>query len=169
MAQLRARTPQIMRRYVGKPEFLAYCFTTCQTNRSVTPSPQCLPARQTHRNSLPVEISGCSHPQVDARFDTFGNRHDSNLAAFADQISYRRTFLTLLQMREVQVRQFAASESAAQQHGENCTIPLSSERVGAGNCQKRRASSAVSQFPTPHTQLLDTIHTPDTNREFRTE
>ena len=91
----RARTPQIMRRYVGKPESLAYCFTTCQTNRSVTPSPQCLPARQTHRNSLPVE-SGCSHPQVDARFDTFENRHDSNLAAFADQINYRRTFLTLL-------------------------------------------------------------------------
>ena len=40
----------------GSPSFLAYCFTTCQTTRSVTPSPQCLPARQTHRNSLPAEI-----------------------------------------------------------------------------------------------------------------
>jgi hypothetical protein len=38
------------------PSFLACSFTTCQTTRSVTPPPQCLPARQTHRNSLPAEI-----------------------------------------------------------------------------------------------------------------
>ena len=47
------------------PSFLAYCFTTCQTNRSVTPSPQCLPARQTHRKSLPAEIAAAaSHSSI---------------------------------------------------------------------------------------------------------
>src|ERR1035441_10590976 len=35
MTQLGTRTPQIMRCYLGKSEFSRYCFTTCQTNRSV--------------------------------------------------------------------------------------------------------------------------------------
>src|SRR3974390_2957406 len=63
VAQLRARTPQIMGATWAIPSFLAYCFTTCQTTRFVTPSPQCLPARQTHRNSLPAEIPAAAHPK----------------------------------------------------------------------------------------------------------
>ena len=51
-----ARTPQIMRRYLCTLQFLSVLFQTCQTTRSVTPSPQCLPARQTHRNNLPAQI-----------------------------------------------------------------------------------------------------------------
>jgi len=34
--------------------------------------------------------------------------------------------------------------------------------------QKRWASSAVSRFSKPHTQLFGTFHTPDTGGEFRT-
>jgi len=38
---------------------LAQSFTTCHTTRSVTPSPQVLPARQTHRNTRPL-VRTCS-------------------------------------------------------------------------------------------------------------
>ena len=51
------------------------------------------------------------------------------MAAFADQINYGPMFLALLQMREVQISQFAAAVSAAEQHGENRTVPLSFKRV----------------------------------------
>jgi len=43
----------------------------------------------------------------------------------------RDFFLDILfhRMREVQISQFAAAESAAQQHGEDRTVPFSLERV----------------------------------------
>ena len=96
MAQLRARTPQIMGRYLGKPEFpgmlfhdvpdysLRYAFTpvfACPTDTS---------KQSSGRNS------GRSHPKIDGPFDPFGNRHGSNVAAFADQIHYGPMFLALL-------------------------------------------------------------------------
>jgi len=40
MAQLCTRAAKIMWSEPRKTEFLAYCFTTCQTTRSVIPSPQ---------------------------------------------------------------------------------------------------------------------------------
>jgi hypothetical protein len=57
MAQVCTRAPQVVGRDAPEAEFASVCFTTCQTRRSVTPSPQLLPARQTQRNSLPVSSS----------------------------------------------------------------------------------------------------------------
>ncbi len=42
----------VWRATFDKPSFAAYSFTTCQTSFSVMPSPQAVPARQTHRNSF---------------------------------------------------------------------------------------------------------------------
>ncbi len=77
--------------------------------------------------------------------------------------------LALLQMREVQISQFAAAEPAAKQHGENRTVPLSFERV-RGRCLPKAAGFLGREpVPKPRTQLLGTFHTSDPGGEFRTE
>jgi hypothetical protein len=54
------------------------------------------------------------------------------VAPFADEINNSPMFFALLHMREVQISQFAASKSAAKQHCENRTVPLSFESVHGG-------------------------------------
>ena len=73
--------------------------------------------------------SGSSHPQIDRRFDPLGHRYSSNVPAFTNEIDYGPVFFALLQMGEVQISQLAASKSAAEQYGENRTVPLSFERT----------------------------------------
>ena len=72
-------------------------------------------------------------------------------------------------MREVQISQFAAAESAAQQHGENRTVPLSFERVWGRRLPEATGFLAVSQFPSLTPNFLAPFHTPDTGGEFGTE
>ena len=95
MAELRARTPQIMRRYLGKPEFprvLFHHMPNYPFRYAVTPvfAPTDTSEQSSGRNS------GCSRPSIDRPFDPFGNRYGSNVAAFADQIDYGSMFLALL-------------------------------------------------------------------------
>ena len=51
------------------------------------------------------------------------------MAAFANEINDRPMLLALLQMRELQISQFAAPQSAPKQHGENGAIALPFESV----------------------------------------
>lgn len=65
----RHRRAQVRRRSCGArfsmPAFLAHSLTTCQTTRSVTPFPQVLPARQTHRKTRPsVTPADTSHESM---------------------------------------------------------------------------------------------------------
>ena len=93
--------------------------------------------------------------------DPLRQRNRPNMAAFADEINNGPMLLALLQMRELQISKFAASQSATKQHGENGAIALPFERVSAGgDCKNRRASSAVSQFPSRTPSFL----TPFTRR-----
>jgi len=98
MAQLRARPPEIMRRHSGKPEFPSVLFHHMPNNPfryAVTPVFAC-PTDTSEQSS--GRNPGCSHPQIDGRFDPLGHRHGSNMAAFADQIDYGPVFFALLQM-----------------------------------------------------------------------
>ena len=96
MAQPRARTPQIMRCNLGKAKFLRVLFhhmPDYSFRYAITPVFASLtdtPEQSSGRNS------GCSYPKIDGPFDPFGNRHGSNVAAFADQIHYGPMFLALL-------------------------------------------------------------------------
>ena len=91
-AQLRARTPQIMGRYLGNSEFrgvLFYDMPDYSFRYAVTPvfaRPTDTSDQSSGRNS------GRGHPEVDGTFDSFGNRYGSNMAAFADQIHYCPNF-----------------------------------------------------------------------------
>ena len=113
MAQLRARTPQIMRRYMGETEFSCVLFYNVPDDSfRYTVAPGFASTTDTSEQSA-GRNSGFSHPQVDGGFDPLGHRHGSNVAAFANQINYGPVFFALLQVREVQISQFAAAESAA--------------------------------------------------------
>jgi hypothetical protein len=46
------------------------------------------------------------------------------MPALADEIDDGPMFLALLQMQELQVSQFTAPESAAEQNRENCPVPF---------------------------------------------
>ena len=72
-------------------------------------------------------------------------------------------------MRELQVGQLAAAESAAQQHGENRTVAHSFERVRNRRLPQATGFLGREPVPKPHPQFLGTFHTPDTGGEFRTE
>src|SRR5664279_2262078 len=72
-------------------------------------------------------------------------------------------------MREVQISQFASTESAAKENGENRTVPISFERVRGRRLPEATGFLGREPIPKPHTQLLGTFHTPDTGGEFRTE
>jgi len=105
VAQLRTRAPRVLGRDGPEASSPAYCFTACQTRRSVTPSPQHLPARQTQRNSLAAWSSAAATPIIDRRFDPAWHRYGPDVPAFTDQINNRPMLLSLLQMREVQISQ----------------------------------------------------------------
>ena len=72
-------------------------------------------------------------------------------------------------MREVQISQFAATESAAKQHGENRTVPLSFERVRGRRLPEATGFLGREPIPKPHTQLPGPFHPPDAGGELRTE
>jgi len=96
MAQLRARTPQIMRRHLRKSEYprvLFHDMPDYSFGYAVTPVFAC-PTDTSEQSS--DRYSGCSHPKINGPFDPFGNRHGSNVAPFADQINYDPMFLALL-------------------------------------------------------------------------
>ena len=90
--------PQIMGRYLRKPKFprvLFHDMPDYSFRNAVTPVFAC-PTDTSEQSS--GRNPGCSHPQIDGRFDPLGHRHGSNMAAFADQIDYGPVFFALLQM-----------------------------------------------------------------------
>jgi hypothetical protein len=113
MAQLRARTPQIMRRYMGEPEFYCVLFYNVPDDSfRYAVAPGFTRATDTSEQSADRD-SGSSRPQIDGGFDPLGHRHGSNVAAFANQINYGPVFFALLQVRDIQISQFSAAEAAA--------------------------------------------------------
>ena len=104
---------------------------------------------------------------VDRHFHPLGHRNGSNVPAFADEINYGPMFLALLQMREVQISQFAAA------------IPQPSNTARIARPAFLRACSwrlpeaagflGREPVPEPHAHLLGTFHTSDPGSEFRAE
>jgi len=129
------------------PTFFAYSFTTCQTTRSVTPSPQCLPARQTHRNNLPAErAAAATHVSTDAltQSGTGTVRMCPPLPTRSTMAQCSSRFCRWVNSRSASSRRLSPQPSKTARIARS-RLPL---RVsGSGACQNRRASSAVSQFP----------------------
>src|SRR2546425_5782497 len=123
MAQLRARAPQIVRSESGEAEFgsvLLHHVPDYPLRYAVTPA---LPGSADTPEHFSGREFGRTNPRIHDRFDPVRHRYGSNMAAFANQIDYGPMFLSLLQMRELQISQLTPSQPAAKQHREDCTVP----------------------------------------------
>ena len=63
----------------------------------------------------------------------FGDGNGTYMAAFPDEVYDRPMLLALLKIRELQLCQFSAPQSATEQYGENGSITFSFERVRRGS------------------------------------
>jgi len=113
--------------------------------------------------------AGGGDPCVDGRFDPVGHRHGSNVSALTDEIDNGPMFLALLQMGELQICQFAAPKSAAEQDGENCPVPFTFERIRVKCLPESASLFSCEPISNPHTQLLGPFHPSDAGGELRTE
>jgi hypothetical protein len=101
---------------------LAQSFTTCQTTLSVTPFPQVLPARQTHRNTRPsLTPAGASQESI-ALLTQIWNGHRPNMSAFADQIHDGPVIVTAVKMCEAQFCRLFPPQAASNENREKRPI-----------------------------------------------
>jgi hypothetical protein len=116
MARLGARATEIMRSELGEAELLRvvfYYMPDYSFPHSLTP----VFADSTDASKQsPRRDAGGGDPEVNGRFDPVRHRYGSNMPALADEIDDGPMFLALLEVREVQVGQFTAPESAAEQN-----------------------------------------------------
>src|SRR6266851_1999556 len=150
-----------MRSESGEAEFLPVLFYNVSDDpfrHAVAPMFACSTEASKQPSGRNV---GRGDPLVDGRFDPAGHRYGSNVSAFADEIHYGPMFLPLLQLRELQIDQFASPESAAKQCGENCPVPFTFERVRV-RCLPETASFVGREpISKPYTQLLRPFHPSD--------
>jgi len=112
MAQLRARAPQVMRRHGPETE-LGSVLLHHAPNQSLGYAVAKRLSGSAHTSEYfpRIEFGGIS-PYVHGRLDPNRHRHGPNMSAFAHQIDNRPVYLSLLQMREVQISQFVSSQPA---------------------------------------------------------
>jgi hypothetical protein len=78
-------------------------------------------------------------------------------------------FLSLLQMREVQISQLPPSQAAAKQHCENRAVSFAFEGVGIRRLPESTRLLSREPVSKPHAQLLDALHPTNAGREFGAE
>ena len=131
----RHRRAQVRRRSCGArfsiAALLAQSFTTCQTTLSVTPFPQVLPARQTHRNTRP-SLTPADASQESSALLTQSGTGTVRTSAFAGQIHGGPVIVTSLKMCEVQFYRLFPPQAAAKENREKGLSRLPLKRAGIG-------------------------------------
>ena len=145
---------------VGKPSSPAYSFITCQTRRSVTPSPQHLSARQTHRNSLPV----CSSAAATQSSMVVLTQHGNGTVRMCPPLPTRST-IAQCSSRCCRCLKSRSANSRLRRPQPSRTARIARSRLplsvlASGARQSLCAFSAVSQFPS----RTPTFLTPFTRR-----
>src|SRR5713101_1312476 len=77
--------------------------------------------------------------------------------------------LTLLDRLHSESQEFAASQSAANQHREHGPIALFAKSIERGRVQKPSSLFRRQPVPNTHTQAPDALDAPNASREFRAE
>jgi hypothetical protein len=143
-----------------KPSLAAYCFTTCQTNRSVTPPPQRFPARQAHRKTVPPDKLAAAVQRSSVPFTQSGTGTVRMCPPFPTRSTMAQCSSRCCRWRKLQIG-YSRRRSL---HPSRTAIMARSRwllsECGSGACQSRRPSSAVSQFPS----LTPNFLTPFTRR-----
>lgn len=113
--------------------------------------------------------SGRCDPAIDRRLDPLGQRHGPNVTALVNEIDYRPVFFALLQVRELQIGQFAATQPTAKQYGKDGAVSLSFECVRWRRLPEATCLLCREPVSETHTQLLDAFHAPYPGSQFWTE
>jgi hypothetical protein len=108
---------------------------------------------------------GGPDPCVYSRLNPARHRHGPDVPAFAHEIDNRPVFLSLLQMREVQISQFPPSQTAAKQDRENRAVPFAFEGVGIRSLPKPAGLLSREPVSKPHAEFLDTLQATDAGRQ----
>ena len=78
-------------------------------------------------------------------------------------------FLALLQVCELQIGEFAASQPTAEEHSKYGPVSLSLERVRRRELLEPTSLIGCEPISKPHTQLLDPLYPSYSGRQFGAE
>ena len=141
MAQLRARTPQIMRRYLCEPEFPRVLFHHMPDYPFRYAITQCLPAQQTHRNNLAAEIPAAAAQTSMILMTHSGTGTVRMCPPLPTRSTRAQRCCKCVKSKSANSRRRSPQPSNTARIARS-RFPLSV--FGAGDCHNRRASSTVS-------------------------
>ena len=113
--------------------------------------------------------SGCGYPNIYGCLHPLRHRNHWNMAAFADEIDDSPVILSLLQVRELQIGQFAAPKPTAEQHRRYGAVSLSFECVRRRELPEAASLVCCKAISQPYAQLLDPALPPYPGRQFGAE
>ena len=78
----------------------------------------------------PPVRDGCgAGPFVQSRFNPIGNRNRSDVSTLANQIHDGPMLLALLEITHLEFGHLSPTQTAAEQHCQNCSIPFAFQRL----------------------------------------
>src|SRR5260370_25467285 len=93
-------------------------------------------ARTIHTSEQPPVRYGCGlGPFIQSRFDPIGNRNCSDVSTLANQIHDGPMLLALLEITHLKFGHLSPTQTAAEKHCQNCSIPFAFQRLLVGGSQ----------------------------------
>jgi hypothetical protein len=135
----------------------------------VTPFPQVVPARQTHRNKRPsLTPAEASHKSM-ALLTQSGTGHCPNMPGLADQIDDGPVVFPPLKMGNVQFCRLFPAQPAIQQDPEQRSISLTLERIRVGHLPERSCLFGSEPVAETNAEVLRPFDPPDTSSQIQAE
>ena len=107
MAEFSARAPQIVRCHLSETRCLRILLHDVPHNAFRNHVAPGLSSPTDASEQTAIRNPGRRDPQIYGRFDSLRHRNRPNMAPFSDEINNRPMLFALLQMRELQISQFA--------------------------------------------------------------
>ena len=158
MAQLRAGSPQIMRRNVLQSGSLATSSDHVPDNilrDAVTPH---LAQSGDRSKDFAIADPSGACPLVQGSFDPRRNGHRANVATFADQINHRPMALTHLDVVELQANEFRSAKTTTEEHGQHGVIALGTHTITTSTLEYFRTLLGAQPVAGAESELLNALH-----------
>jgi len=161
VAQLRTRSPEIMRRNMLQARSLAATldYVPHDILRDAF-SPHLSRSGNCSKDPSLRDLR-CYYPLIECRFDPLWNGHRADVAALADQIYHRPVPLAHLDFIQLQAHEFRSAKTTTKQQGQHGVVALRSHAISTTHFRTAELSSALNQFPernpsclTPFTRLI---------------
>ena len=138
VAQLRTRSPQVMRRNMLQARSLAATldYVPHDILRDAFSPHLSRPGNCSKDPSL--RHPGCYYPLIECRFDPLWNGHRADMAALADQVYHRPVPLAHLDFIQLQAHKFRSAKTTTKQQGQHCVVALRSHAISTSTLQDCR-------------------------------